>query len=391
MRLALSDDQSAFARECRRLFDKEWSTARVREVATPAGSGHYDQLHQRIAEAGWLEIAASAPDDDEFGTLVELGIAYQEAGRALAPTTLYSCVFAELLLRRCADSITAQELNDQVASGAMLATVAYLEPDGRSVDLDGDLGTVASRDGEGWILNGRKTFVLNAASADKLLVTARIVDSARPAAASVGVFVVDAQAGEIGQVPYDTFGHDSQSEVTFDAVMLPADALLAGPLEAPAWEEFFGVVVDEVTALLCMEMVGGAERVLEDTAAYVAQREAFGRPIGTFQAVQHTLANVAIDVAAARVASRYAVWAVCAKQDARREVSVAKSWISRVYKDATLAAHQLFGGAGYVREADLHLWSQRAKATEPLFGGRVSHLRRLASRDLAGASTQDWQ
>jgi len=390
MHLALSDEQSAFARECRRLFDKEWSTARVREVATPAGAGHHGQLHQRIAEAGWLEIAASAPDDDEFGTLVELGIAYQEAGRALAPTTLYSCVFAELLLRRCADSNKAKELNDQVASGAVLATVAYLEQDGRSFDLDGDLGTVASRDDEGWILNGRKTFVLNAASADKLLVTARIVDSARPATPTVGVFVIDAQGGGIGQVPYETFGHDSQSEVTFDAAVLPADALLTGPLEAPAWT-FFGAVLDEVTALLCMEMVGGAERVLEDTAAYVAQREAFGRPIGTFQAVQHTLANVAIDVAAARVASRYAVWAVCAKPDALREVSVAKSWISRVYKDATLAAHQLFGGAGYVREADLHLWSQRAKATEPLFGGRVTHLRRLASRDRAGASTQDWQ
>jgi alkylation response protein AidB-like acyl-CoA dehydrogenase len=56
-----------------------------------------------------------------------------------------------------------------------------------------------------------------------------------------------------------------------------------------------------------------------------------------------------------------------------------------------MTAHQLFGGAGYVREADLHLWSQRAKATEPLFGGRVHHLRRLASHDLAGTLTQDWQ
>jgi 3-oxocholest-4-en-26-oyl-CoA dehydrogenase beta subunit len=389
MRLALSDDQSAFGRECRRLFEKEWSTALVREVATPAGPGHHDRLHQRIAEAGWLEIAAAAPGDDEFGTLVELGIAYQEAGRALAPTTLYSSVFAELLLRRCSNSTAAAELNHQIASGDVLGAVAYLEPDGPTPELADSQRTVASRDGQSWILNGRKTFVLNAASAQKLLVTARIVDSASPAGNSFGVFLVDGQARGLEQTQYDTFGHDSQSEVTFDNVALPGDSLLAGPLETQAWQECIGVVVDEVTALLCMEMVGGAERVLADTAGYVAQREAFGRPIGTFQAVQHMLANVAVEVAAARVASRYAVWAVSAKHDARREVSVAKSWISRVYKDTTLAAHQLFGGAGYVREADLHLWSQRAKATEPLFGGRAHHLRRLASQDLAGATTQD--
>ncbi len=391
MRLALSDDQSAFGRECRRLFEREWSTALVRDIATPAGPGHHDHLHHRIAEAGWLQIAAAAPGDDEFGTLVELGIAYQEAGRALAPTTLYSCVFAELLLRRCSNSTAAGELNHQIASGDVLATVAHLEPDGPTPEPADSHPTVASRDGESWILNGRKVFVLNAASAEKLLVTASIVDSASPAGNSFGVFLVDGQARGVEQNAYDTFGHDSQSEVTFDNVVLPSDSLLAGPLETRAWQEIIGVVVDEVTALLCMEMVGGAERVLEDTAAYVAQREAFGRPIGTFQAVQHILANVAVEVAAARVASRYAVWAVSAKHDARREVSVAKSWISRVYKNTTLAAHQLFGGAGYVREADLHLWSQRAKATEPLFGGRVHHLRRLASHDLAGAITQDWQ
>jgi alkylation response protein AidB-like acyl-CoA dehydrogenase len=387
MRLALSDDQSAFGRECRRLFEKEWSTALVREVATPAGPGHHDHLHRRIAEAGWLEIAAAAPGDDEFGTLVELGIAYQEAGRALAPTTLYSCVFAELLLRRCSNPIVAAELNHQIACGNALATVAYLEPDAPVADLAGNYRTVASRDGESWILNGRKAFVLNAASADKLLVTARVVDPASPSGTSFGVFLVDPQARGVERTDYHTFGHDSQSEVTFENVALHGDSLLAGPLGTHEWRQFFGTIVDEVTALLCMEMVGGAERVLDDTAAYVAQREAFGRPIGTFQAVQHMLANLAVEVAAARVAGRYAVWAVSAKHDARREVSVAKSWISRVYKDATMTAHQLFGGAGYVREADLHLWSQRAKAAEPLFGGRVHHLRRLAA---LGGTVSHW-
>src|ERR1700741_3057964 len=177
MRLALSDDQSAFGRECRRLFEKEWSTALVREVATPTGPGHHDHLHRRIAEAGWLEIAAAAPGDDEFGTLVELGIAYREAGRALAPTTLYSCVFAELLLRRCPNAVVAEELNQRISSGTVLATVAHLEPDSAVVGPGNGCGTTASRVGDGWVLDGRKAFVLNASSARKLLVNANVVDT----------------------------------------------------------------------------------------------------------------------------------------------------------------------------------------------------------------------
>jgi 3-oxocholest-4-en-26-oyl-CoA dehydrogenase beta subunit len=385
MYIALSDDQESFGHECRRLLEKEWSSALAREVAVPDGSGHSSRLHKLLADAGWLEMATALDETEETGTLFDLGIAVREAGRTLVPTTLYSCVFAGLLLRRCTRSPRAAELSRRVGRGTCLATTGYLESDDPVPEPAYGYGTVAMERNGRWILNGVKDYVLNAATANELLVAAKIIKA--PAASAgdpaFGLFLVHPHVDGVRQTPHQTFGHGSQSIVTFADVELDAAALLKGPCSPGEWSHFFGSTVDEATALLCMEMLGGTERVLEDTVAYVKQRIAFGRPIGTFQAVQHMLANVRISASAARGASLNALWAVTSRDDARREVSVAKSWLSRAYKDTTLVAHQLYGGAGYIREADLHLWSQRAKATEPLFGGQAYHLRRLASLDLA--------
>ena len=380
MHIAMSPDQESFALDCRRMLAKECPPSLVREVATPKGSGHSPGLHRVLAQAGWFDMAVAQPGSDDSGTLFDLGIAYREAGRVLVPTTLHSTVLAGLVLRRCLRTAAVEELSARIGSGAGLATVAYVESDASTHEHAARYLTAASPTGDGWLLQGAKAFVLNARTADVLLVAAAI-DSADEASVRrrFGLFQVDPRASGVQLRDLATFGHDAQADVTFAGVHVGPDALLAGPLEEEDWIAWFGRPIDEATALLCMEMLGGAERVIEDTVAYVNQRIVFDRPVGSFQSVQHMLADSAIAANASRVAALLAMWAVTNTEDARREVSTAKSWLARAYKDVTLVAHQLHGGAGYVREADLHLWSQRAKAAEPLFGGRVRHLRRLAS------------
>jgi 3-oxocholest-4-en-26-oyl-CoA dehydrogenase beta subunit len=160
-----------------------------------------------------------------------------------------------------------------------------------------------------------------------------------------------------------------------------------GPLPPAEWTAWFGAVNDRATALQCMEMLGGGERVLDDVVAYIKDRLVFGQPVGSFQAAQHHVANLGISLSAARVAC-YAALCRAAVDDAdvRREVSIAKSWLSKAYKEVTVMAHQLFGAIGYVRETDLHLWSQRAKTAEAFFGDRTYHLRRLADLTLGEVS-----
>jgi alkylation response protein AidB-like acyl-CoA dehydrogenase len=127
-------------------------------------------------------------------------------------------------------------------------------------------------------------------------------------------------------------------------------------------------VADAVLALQCMEMVGGATAVLDATVEYVKVREQFNRPIASFQAAQHHVANLRIALEGARLTAHKAVWSVGQGDTATREVAIAKMQCSESYKWTTLTAHQLYGGMGYVRETDLHLWSERAKVTEVQYG-----------------------
>jgi alkylation response protein AidB-like acyl-CoA dehydrogenase len=130
----------------------------------------------------------------------------------------------------------------------------------------------------------------------------------------------------------------------------------------------------EATSLLCAEMVGGARRVLEMTVDYVKVREQFGRPIGSFQAVQHQVADMATKIEAGRWATYQAAWLLAEGMAAAREVAVAKAWCSRMYPWVTQVAHHLHGGAGIVLDHDLHLYSERAKGDQVRFGGTNDQL-----------------
>lgn len=365
----LSNEQQEFAAACRKMLARDCPMSLVRDLAD--GNGDVAALFSSVAALGWFELATSEEDE---GGLVELGIAYREGGRALVPTSIYSTVWAALCLRR-ADPGSAWL--PPIRRGELVATVAYAEDGVSSLNTTDRYRTQAKNEDGRWVLSGTKLFVPNAQSAGLVLVVARV---AREDGDGVGLFTVAERTAGLEIAPMATFGHDAQAVVTLNEVVVESDALVMDPLPGERWNAWFEAVNNQATALQCMEMLGGAERVLEDTAAYVKERNVFGRPIGTFQAAQHHLANMGIALAAARAASYKSLCdAASNENDAQRSVSIAKSWLDKAYKETTIMAHQLFGAIGYVRETDLHLWSQRAKTTELTFGDRSSHLARLAS------------
>ena len=126
-------------------------------------------------------------------------------------------------------------------------------------------------------------------------------------------------------------------------------------------------------------MIGGADAVLEMTTRYVCEREQFGVKLGTFQAVQQLIATMAIDLEGARHVTHQALWRLSEGLPAEREIAVAKAWTGRAYRDITLTAHQLHGGAGYVVEHELHRYSARAKEAELTFGSTEQWLEQLAA------------
>ncbi|HEX5367251.1 MAG TPA: acyl-CoA dehydrogenase family protein [Acidimicrobiales bacterium] len=371
----LSEDERLLTDSARRSFERYCPITLVRALREPGTSGHSPELWSTMAAQGWLGLGLPEAHGGA-GSLVDLGLVAEEAGRALVPTTFRSTVQAAQLVALLGTAAQQGDLLARVAAGSLLATVAELEP--QALHDPRYLRTVATPSGDGWVLSGAKAFVANAGTADLMLVVARVADGA--AGPVLGVFCVPAGADGLSVSPHATFAHDRQARVVLDHVHVTAEAALGGPLgPGAATAAALADARARWVALLCAEMAGGAQKVLELTADYVTGRVQFGRPIGSFQAVQHHVADMATRADGARLATHQALWRLAHGRPAAREVAVAKAWTGEAYKAITVMAHQLHGGMGYVRENDLHLWSEHAKAAELSLGARDHHLFAVAA------------
>jgi 3-oxocholest-4-en-26-oyl-CoA dehydrogenase beta subunit len=378
--LALSAEQEALQASARAFLQRACPPELVRRVGAPGGNGHDAGLWRGMAELGWVGLALPEAVGGGGGGLLDLAVVYEEAGRALVPTTLYSTIEAALLVDRAGADAQRAGLLPAVLRGDRIVSLAYHE-EGMASSPDA-LATTATVEGDVVVVDGTKLFVPNAGVADDLVVVARDPDGT--GAGAVRLVVVPTGTPGVRRSPLTTFAHDAQHEVSFTGVRLPVDRLLAGA-STDAWP-----VVAEVrrvaTALQCVEMVGGAHAVLDRTVRYVTDRVQFGRPIGSFQAVQHHIADLSTRIDAAGLAAWQAVWRCSLRSDAPADtgsaeaaVAIAKVAAGDAYVETTLMAHQLHGGIGFALDHDLHLWSDRARAAALTFGTREDHLRALGT------------
>ena len=140
-------------------------------------------------------------------------------------------------------------------------------------------------------------------------------------------------------------------------------------------------ILQKATVAKCAEMVGGAQAALDMAVSYAKERMQFGRPIGSFQAIQHYCANMATDVSGSRFITHKAAWKVSEGLPAALDVAIAKAWTSEAYERVTLLAHQIFGAIGFTMDHDIHLYYRRAKASEIAFGDADFH-RAIVAREL---------
>lgn len=374
MDLELSEDQQMLQQGVRDFLEGTCTIELVRRLQEPDSTGHSPELWSKLAEGGWLGMALPEEYGGGGSSLFDLGIIYEEAGRVLLPTPFFSTIQAALLINKLGTREQKENYLTKIAEGEMVGALAFAE-----LDVEHDprfMQTQAKHEGGGWVLSGQKAFVLNAAVADPMIVIAR---TATGGTDGLTAFLVPRDAAGVTITPHKTFAKDNQGLVDMDAVQLTDAEVLGGPDAVNnAWAAY-SEVIEIATALQAMEMAGGAQKVLEITVNYVKDRVQFGVPIGSFQAVQHHAANMATQVDGAKLSAMQALWLLSEGYPATREVSIAKSAANEAYVYVTVMAHQLHGGMGYVREADLHLWSQRAKSTELTLGNTDYHLDRLAS------------
>lgn len=365
MDLAPTDEQRAVQEQARRFLAVE--LVRERRLAwdrTP--EGHDAAFWEAVAALGWFAYGLPAAYGGQGASLLDLGILVEECGRAAAPFGIFAAIAGGLGLAALGTAAQKRTWLPAVARGEKLVTLAVAEE--RATANPSAFATRVRRRGRGLRLAGEKRYVAQGSTANAFLVAARD-------GRGVSALLVPADTAGVSVRPHRTFGKDRQSVVTFDDVSVPASAV-AGP-RGTAWPRFAGLRL-RLAALLCADMVGGADAVLAMTARYVGEREQFGMKLGTFQAVQQMTAEMAIALEGARHATRRALWRLADGEPAVRAVAVAKAWTGQAFRDITLTAHQLHGGAGYVIEHELHRYSARAKEAELRFGSTEEWLATLA-------------
>ena len=229
--------------------------------------------------------------------------------------------------------------------------------------------TTATRQGDDYLLNGTKLFVSDAHVAELILVVARTA-SGSGAGHGVTLFLVPAGAKGVTITPLSTIASDKQFEVVLDQVTVPGSAAL-GPVDG-GWP-VVQRALQRAFAAKCPEMLGGADAVLNMTVEYAKQRTQFGRPVGSFQAVQHHCANMATDVEGSRNIVYQAAWRVSDGLPAQLEVSMARAWLSAAYGRVCATSQQCHGAIGLTKEHDLQLYTRRAKAQELTYGDANFH------------------
>jgi alkylation response protein AidB-like acyl-CoA dehydrogenase len=376
MNFLFTDEQLELRAAVRDFLDSKSSEQAVRQLmATPAGydPAVWKQMSDQLGLTG-----LAVPEEYEgagFGYL-ELGIVFEEAGRALlcAPY-LSSVALATEALLRCTDEAARKDLLPGLATGRTIGTLALLEQPGRWDEAGVQMRARRSgAKGSGWVLDGGKRHVPDGHIADLIMVGARTP-------AGVGLFAVDGAAPGLRRVAVATLDQTrKQAHLEFAGT----PARLIGD-EADGWP-VLRRVLDTAAILLAAEQAGGASRVVEMAAGYAGMRVQFGRPIGSFQAVKHMCADMLTEAEAARSAAYYGLWALASDaEDVPLAASLAKVYCSAAYSKIAGDAIQVHGGIGFTWEHPAHLYFKRAKASEAMFGTSAYHRDLLAARLGLGA------
>lgn len=355
MDLTLTEDQELIRATARGLLESRSGTAGARAMADEP-AGYSAALWKEMVELGWTGLALPEVHGGVGAGFLELCLVVEELGRFQVPSPLVSTVVCcGLPLARYGTEAQRAEWLGAIVRGRVMSAVP-----GRW-DGTGDEIAAVERDG-GFVLDGTALFVPYAHAAEDLLV----VPGEGPA------LLVDAASPGVGREPLDAVGADRPHRVRFDGVTVPHDrALPAGRPVAEAIDAYGA-------AATCAAMVGAAQRVLDMTVAYAAEREQFGRPIGGFQAVQHHCANMAVDVLSSRFMAYEAIWRLSVGLEAAAEVSMAKAWVSEACRRVCDTGHQVHGAIGFTHEHDLHLFSGQMAAWALAFGDADHHWSHVA-------------
>jgi isovaleryl-CoA dehydrogenase len=375
---ALSDEQKDFVDAIRDFCDRECGTPDQRERLTDGYREHHNfDVYKQMAELGWLGVTIPEEYGGSDGSMLDACLFMEETSRGLAPIGGYATTLIVAgATQRFGTDAQKEEILGGIAAGSVEA-IAMTEPEAGS-----DVGALSCKaeavDG-GFVINGQKVFCSNAHISDHVLVVCR-TDTSGSKHEGMTMIWVPRDAEGIEVVPIETMGGRETNHLYFTDCAAPADAVL-GEVDQAWMQLMAGLNVERL--ILAATMLGIAQRAFDDLLLYVKERRQFDRPIGSFQALQHRIADLATDLQAARLMTHWVASKVDEDPDRMlpQEASMVKLFVTEVAKRTTLEGMQMMGGYGYSSEYDMERLV-RTSLVSTIYGGTSEIQRGIIAKTL---------
>jgi alkylation response protein AidB-like acyl-CoA dehydrogenase len=361
MKLALSEEQEMLRTMARDFLTDKLPKKTVKEIEE-SEAGYSPELWKEMAGLGWMGLAFPEKYGGSGMSFLDLALLLEEMGRACLPGPYFSSVvLSGFTILDIGSEEQKAEYLPKIASGEKIFTLALTEA---SASYDADsIETKASAEGDNYIISGIKLFVPDANIADYMLVAAKTVKG-------ITLFIVDAKSEGISHTVLKTIAGDKLCEVVFNKVKVPQTNMV-GELDK-GWPEV-EKIIQRAAVAKCCEMVGCIQQALDMTVAYSKDRKQYGKPIGSFQVIQHYCADMATDVDGTRLSTYKVAWMLSEGLPCTLEVSIAKAWAGEACQRVMALAHQIHGAIGVTIDHDLQYYTRRAKAAEVSFGDARFH------------------
>jgi alkylation response protein AidB-like acyl-CoA dehydrogenase len=375
MNLDFTEEQEMLRTSARDFLTTECPKALVRELEE-GEKGYSPDLWRKMAELGWMGLVIPDEYDGMGMEFFDLAILLEEMGRNILPGPFFSTVvLGAMPIMSAGTDEQKKQFLPQIAAGEAIFTMALTESSA-TYEPSG-VALKAAAQGDNFVLNGTKLFVENGHIADYIIVATRTKSGASPED-GITLFIVDGKSAGIKAEVMPTIGADKLCEVVFENVTVPKNRML-GKLDK-GWP-IVAKTLEQAAMAKCAEMLGGCEASLDMTTEYSKERVQYGRPISSFQVLQHYMANMLIYLETARNLIYEAAWMVSEGMPCTQLVAAAKGWTNEAYKFITERGVQIHGAIGTTRDHDMGLYYRRALAADLAFGN-TDFQREVVAREL---------
>lgn len=369
MDLGYNTEQRLLQKSAKDFLKKECPKEVIRETRQ-SKADYPERLWKKMAKLGWMGVAIPEEYGGSGGDFIDLTILLEAMGEACVPVPYFSTVvIAGTALLLSKTEALKKELLPKISTGDLVFSFAVIEPD--NTYGFSNIQTSAVKENDTYVLDGTKLFVEYAGSSDFMIVIASVVGQ------GLGVFLVKTDRPGIDLKIFKTLDYAKQCEVAFNNVKVPDKYVLA---LGPDADELLQSLEERASVAKCAEMMGGMQPALEMSLSHAKERHQFGRPIGSFQAIQHHCANMVIDVDCSRYITNLAAWKISQGLPAAMEAAMAKSFTSAASNRVIKLGHQIHGAISFCDEHDMHLYLRKCKAASVAFGDTEYHQEKVAQQ-----------